>query len=92
MSNELDAAINQLLAEAQAAFTSSNDLADIKRSTDTLRAALHAWKAQDERVKATLRGLLNLVCARCKHDGAARGHNERDGSWMAPCPTCGDSR
>lgn len=25
----------------------------------------------------------------CKHEGQKTGHNERDGSWGNPCPTCG---
>lgn len=27
----------------------------------------------------------------CKHEGQETGHNERDGSWGNPCPTCGYS-
>ncbi len=92
MSNELDAAVNQLLAAAQTTFTSSDDLADIKRSTEALRALLNEWRKHDKRVESTIVGLLRLVCSRCKHEGAKTGHNERDGWWMAPCPTCGESR
>lgn len=33
-----------------------------------------------------------IKSSNCKHKGAQTGYNERDGSWMAPCPTCGDSR
>lgn len=32
---------------------------------------------------------LLLVQSQCAHNGAQRGHNDRDGSWMAQCPTCG---
>ena len=88
MSKDLDAAVAQLLAEAQIAFTSSDDPADIKRSAEALHKLFHAWQAQDRRVESTVLGLLRLVRSRCPHTGAKRGYNERDGSWMAPCPTC----
>lgn len=91
MSKELDAAVAQLLATAQMAFTASDEPADIKRSTDALRELFREWQAHDKRVDSTVIGLLRLVQSRCKHVGAKRGYNERDGSWMAPCPTCGAS-
>lgn len=91
MTKDLDNVVNQLLASAQAAFTTSDELADIKRSTDALRELLLAWQTNDKRVSSTVIGLLRIVQSRCKHVGAERGYNERDGSWMAPCPTCGDS-
>jgi len=87
----LAAALGQALTSAQTAFTISNESADIKQSTDALRALLHEWQTHHDRVETLVRGLLEIVQARCKHDGAKRGHNERDGSWMNPCPTCGAS-
>ena len=91
MSKDLDAAVAQLLTSAQMAFTTSDEPADIKQSTDALRALMQSWRKQDQRVESTVIGLIRLVQARCKHVGAKRGYNERDGSWMAPCPTCGHS-
>lgn len=91
MSKELDTAVTQLLASAQTAFTISDDPADITRSTKELQEMLREWRAHDKRVDATVIGLLRLVQSRCQHVGAQRGYNERDGSWMAPCPTCGAS-
>jgi len=35
--------------------------------------------------------MLGLVRQGCKHVNAKRGYNERDGSWMNPCPHCGAS-
>lgn len=92
MTKELDAAVSQLLASAQMAFTTSDALPDIKQSTDALREMLREWREHDKRVESTVVGLLRLVQSRCKHVGAQTGRNDRDGSWMAPCPTCGDSR
>jgi len=92
MSKELAAAVTQLLTTAQAAFTTSDEGADIKQSTDALRELLREWRAEDKRVESTVIGLLRLVQSRCTHVGASRGYNERDGSWMSPCPTCGDSK
>ena len=92
MTKELDAVVTQLLAEAQMAFTTSDTPADLKQSADALRALLHEWYARHKRVETTVIGLLQLVQSRCEHVGAATGYNQRDGSWMAPCPTCGASR
>jgi hypothetical protein len=91
MSKELDTAVAQLLTSAQMAFTTSDDLTEIKQSTEALRDLIRQWREQDKRVESTVIGLLRLVQSRCKHIGATRGHNERDGSWMSPCPTCGHS-
>lgn len=91
MTKELAAAVSQLLNNAQTAFTTSDEPADIKQSADALRALLREWQAHDKRVESTVIGLLRLMQSRCKHVGAKRGYNERDGSWMSPCPTCGDS-
>ena len=35
------------------------------------------------------REVLKMVCRACTHEGAKRGYNERDGSWMNPCRHCG---
>lgn len=35
--------------------------------------------------------LLKIVCSFCDHKGAKTGYNDRDGSWMNPCPRCGYS-
>jgi hypothetical protein len=35
--------------------------------------------------------MLVLVRSGCRHEKAQRGYNERDGSWMNPCPHCGAS-
>jgi hypothetical protein len=91
VTRELDTAVVQLLDAAQTAFTTSDNPADIKQSTDVLRALFREWQAHDKRVESTMVGLLKLVQSRCKHVGAERGYNERDGSWMNPCPTCGAS-
>ena len=92
MSKELDAVVAQLLTTAQMTFTTSDALPDIKQSTEALRELLREWREHDKRVEATVVGLLRLICSRCKHVGAVTGYNERDGSWMAPCPTCGETR
>ena len=92
MSKELKDAVEQLLASAQAAFTTSDEPADIKQSTDALSALAREWQRHSERVRSTVTGLLNLVQSRCKHVGAQRGYNDRDGSWMNSCPTCGASK
>jgi hypothetical protein len=91
VSKELKDAVEQLLASAQAAFTTSDELAHIKQSTSALRELLREWQTHDKRVESTVVGLLRLVQARCTHVGAQRGRNERDGSWMNACPTCGAS-
>jgi len=91
MSKELDTAVAQMLTTAQTTFTTSYEPADIKQSTDALREMLREWREHDKRVESTVVGLLRLVQSRCKHVGAQRGHNERDGSWMNTCPTCGAS-
>jgi hypothetical protein len=91
VNKELNEAVAKLLTSAQMAFTSSDEPADIKQSTETLRALLREWQAHDKRLESTVYGLLRLVQSRCKHVGAQRGSNERDGAWMNTCPTCGAS-
>lgn len=38
------------------------------------------------------RKLIRMVREGCPHTGAETGFNERDGSWMNPCPHCGDTK
>jgi hypothetical protein len=64
---------------------------DIGRSARRLRDALAAWRQFDALVERTITGLLQILVGSCKHPGAATGYNERDGSWMNPCPVCGHS-
>ena len=88
----LRAAVDALLQRAQAALTLSKEPADIKRACDDLRELLRVWNALDSHVTSSMSGLLQLVRKNCKHPDAARGYNERDGSWMSPCPICGESQ
>lgn len=54
--------------------------------------------AEVERLTAIIQGaqadievareMLRLVRKGCKHEGAERGFNDRDGSWMNACPHC----
>lgn len=37
------------------------------------------------------RTMLAMIRKGCDHRNAKRGYNERDGSWMNPCPHCGAS-
>jgi len=38
------------------------------------------------------RQMLSMVREGCDHKGAQTGYNDRDGSWMNPCPHCGLSK
>lgn len=38
-----------------------------------------------------LRTAIKHYQSQCDHKGQKTGHNERDGSWGSPCPTCGYS-
>ena len=91
VNSNLNIAVTAMLAEAQTVFTVSDDQEDIKRSADALRLLLRQWQTHDKRVETTIVGLLRLVQGKCDHAGAKRGYNERDGSWMNSCPTCGHS-
>lgn len=55
--------------------------AEVKKLTDCIKG-LRA----DLEVASTM---LKMVRRACSHDGAVTGYNERDGSWMNPCPHCG---
>lgn len=83
--------VEALLRQAQAALTFSKDPGDIKRACDALSEILRTWHVLDNHVSSSVRGLLQLVRQNCGHPNASRGYNERDGSWMNPCPTCGAS-
>lgn len=62
---------------------------NIKTATDNLRALMKQWVTYDKLVRTQISTLIGLACSHCKHPNARRGHNERDGSWMATCPVCG---
>lgn len=47
-------------------------------------------RAKDSEIEVA-RTMLEMVRRGCKHEGAQRGYNERDGNWMNPCPHCGES-
>jgi len=89
---QLAGVVEVFLLEVQQAFTVNSDLASIKTSTTKLREMLRVWDAHNKQVRSVIIGLLDLVTARCKHVGAQTGYNERDGSWMNACPTCGATR
>lgn len=91
MTATLTESVKAIVAEAQAAFTVSYDTQSIKTATTKLSELLREWQACDKMVQQTIAGLLDLVRKNCKHEGAQRGYNERDGPWMNPCPTCGYS-
>lgn len=55
--------------------------AEVKKLTDYIRAANAGIEVA--------RTMLAMVRKGCKHENAQRGYNERDGSWMNPCPHCG---
>jgi hypothetical protein len=89
--SKLDEALAEAIATAGAAFTASTDHATIKTSTDKLSAVLKEWNAKYQAVQRAVGGMIDAVRRGCDHKGASRGYNERDGSWMAPCPHCGKS-
>jgi hypothetical protein len=84
-------AVASLLQRAQAALTFSTQPDDIKRACDQLGELLRTWNMLDGHFGSSVRGMLDLMQRNCKHPGAQRGYNERDGNWMNPCPTCGKS-
>lgn len=57
--------------------------AEVKRLTDYIKAANAGIEVA--------RTMLHMVRKGCKHENAQRGYNERDGSWMNPCPHCGET-
>lgn len=91
MSEELERAVGRFVGAATAAFTASRDHERIKTATTKIRDLLLEWRAASETVQRALGGLLDTIQAGCDHKGAQRGYNERDGSWMNPCPHCGRS-
>lgn len=88
----LDEAVRAILSNAVLVFSVSPDESAIKSSSQALSDLLNRWVAADKQVRQTIGTMLETVRSNCKHKGAQTGYNERDGSWMAPCPTCGDSR
>jgi hypothetical protein len=90
--SKLDDAVQESVAVAAAAFDASTDKAAIKAATTVMIGVLTEWHAKHDAVKRAVGGLLETVRRGCDHEGASRGYNDRDGSWMAPCPHCGDSR
>lgn len=64
----------------------------ISKAAKSLREMLKLWSSHHNLAEKSLRAFLKLVTDECDHAGARHGHNERDGSWMSPCPTCGHSK
>ena len=60
---------------------------DIPKAVATLTNIILAREADINVATAMLR----LAREGCEHKDAKRGHNERDGDWMNPCPHCGAS-
>ncbi len=92
IADKLEAVVTAFVGEATRLFTASRDPVKIKESTDRIAELLREWDAASKTVTRALRGLLDTVRSGCDHKGATTGYNERDGSWMNPCPTCGESK
>lgn len=60
---------------------------DIPAEANKLQDFIRAKQAEIE----IARTMLAMVRKGCDHKNAQRGYNERDGSWMNPCPHCGAS-
>ncbi len=60
---------------------------DIPAAAKTLREFIRGRQAEIE----AARKMLGMVRQGCDHRDAKAGYNERDGSWMNPCPHCGHS-
>ncbi len=60
---------------------------EIKSEIAALRAEISAREADLK----LLRQAVRHYQSQCDHRGQKTGHNERDGSWGNPCPTCGYS-
>jgi hypothetical protein len=88
----LDETVKSILGNAVAVFSASAEPSAIRSSSQALSDLLSRWAAADKQVRQTIGTMLMTVRANCKHAGAQTGYNDRDGSWMAPCPTCGESR
>lgn len=63
------------------------DHAEIPKHVRELRAFIDQRKMEIELASK----MLKMVREGCKHENAEHGWNERDGSWMNPCPHCGHS-
>jgi rubrerythrin len=59
----------------------------IKIEADRLMVEIRARKQELE----VLWKLLEMVQKSCTHKGQQTGYNDRDGSWAAACPICGES-
>jgi prefoldin subunit 5 len=57
----------------------------IKKELEKIRAEI---KKREGELKL-LRAAVQHYQSQCDHAGQQTGHNERDGSWANPCPTCG---
>ena len=49
---------------------------------------LHEIEIRDSETEI-LRHAIDHYQRQCDHKGQKTGYNDRDGSWAAPCPTCG---
>ena len=90
--NDLTVAVEGVFAEAMRAWARcalSSGPEDIKVATTELEDLLRFMESTVKPARVGIASMLEQVRARCKHPGAQRGHNERDGSWMNRCPTCG---
>ncbi len=61
------------------------DKETIKAEIAKLRPQIEARKSEIKMLSEAIRHYQN----QCDHAGQVTGHNERDGSWGNPCPTCG---
>lgn len=94
MTDPKTALTEALLVTAEAAskcLIVGKDKPRIKEATTELRQLLALWAEHNKAATETIRTLLAVAREWCDHAGAQRGYNERDGSWMNPCPTCGHS-
>lgn len=83
----MEEAVRRFIADAMGKFHA----ADPASSAKAIRGLLADWKRFDKLVHTTLPGILEICTNACDHNGAQTGYNERDGSWMNPCPKCGHS-
>lgn len=89
---KLDEAIALVFADALATVNLGRTPEETKRSTTALREILTELRSATEPAVKAIWSMLAQAQNRCLHVGAVTGHNERDGFWMAPCPTCGLQR
>lgn len=83
----MEDAVRKFITDAFALF----DANEAPASALKIRSAIANWNKFDRLVKTTLSGILKVCTDICDHRGAQTGCNERDGSWMNPCPKCGHS-